>query len=115
MWTGRDHKFGGLKKRYVNRPRGDYRSFDPLRRQPVSFGTELEYENWLLHWAQPAVRGFVIDPNRLRCLDHGRTVSIVPDLIVVRDDIQLQCVVRELDAAAINKKQALERVAQAHG
>lgn len=115
MWTGRDHKFGGLKYRYIKRSRGDTRSFDPLRREPVSFSTELEYENWLLHWAQPDVVGFVFDPERFRCLDHGRTVSIVPDLVVVRGDVQLQCVVRTLDEAAVKTEKSLERIAQAYG
>jgi hypothetical protein len=115
MWTGRDYKYGGLKRRYLKRPRGDSRLFDPLRREPVSFRTDLEHENWLLHWAKPDVTGFVFDPERVRCLDHGLTVSIVPDLVVICDGVQLQCVVRTLDAAALETGRSLERVANAYG
>jgi len=115
MWTGRDHKFGGLKRRYKKRPRADSRSFDPLRLQHVSLPTELEYENWLLHWPDPDITQLVTTSERLRCLDHGRSVSIVPDLIVVRDDVELQCVVRLMDDAAVQTGKSLERVAQAYG
>lgn len=115
MWTGRDHKFGGLKHRYTKRPRADSRSFDPLRLEHVSFPTELKYENWLLHWADPGITKLVCTSERLRCLDHGRSVSIVPDLVVVRGDVQLQCVVLLMDATAVHTGKSLELVAQAYG
>ncbi|MFM0196828.1 hypothetical protein PQQ65_27370 [Paraburkholderia strydomiana] len=115
MWTGRDHKFGGLKYRYVKRPRGDSRAFDPLRKEPVSFSTELKYENWLLHWAEPEVSGLTTSPERLRCLDRGQTVSITPDLLVIRAHVEIQCVVRSMHGNAIETEKSLERVAQAHG
>jgi hypothetical protein len=115
MWTGRDHKFGGLKYRYAKRPRGDSRAFDPLRRKAVSFATELKYENWLLHWAEPSIRRLDTSPERLRCLDHGRSVSIAPDLVVVRGGVELQCVVPSMDVGAVTKEKSLERVAQAYG
>jgi hypothetical protein len=116
MWAERDHKFGGLKRRYAKHPRGESRCFDPLRQKHVSCSTELKYENWLLHWAESGISELETSCDRMQCLDHGQSVSIVPDLIVVRDGIrELQCIVRSTDKALERITRSLERVALAYG
>lgn len=82
MWELRDHRYGGRVKRYRDSPKGVLRCLDPLTKQPVAFPNELQFENWLLYWANCDVRELVVSPGRYSCLEQGKLISIKPHLLI---------------------------------
>jgi hypothetical protein len=114
MWSFREHRYGGLHRRYRDFNGGVLRCIDPLRREPIAFPTELHYENWLLYWAQPCVRRLQAGGLRLHCMHLGHRFSVRPDLVVTAHTEQIQIVMAVSTPANEKRVQRLALVAKAH-
>ena len=114
MWSFREHRYGGLHRRYREFNGGVLRCIDPLRREPIAFPTELHYENWLLYWAQPGVRRLQVGGLRLYCMHLGHRFSVRPDLVVTDHSEQIQIVMASSTPANEKRVQRLALVAKAH-
>ncbi len=114
MWSSRDVSYGGLRKRYREFHGGVLRCMDPLRAIPVEFATELKYENWILHWADPFIR--VIEPRCpwIECTHNEQRIRVRPDLAITRERTELQLVLSRRTVNAERRISALIAVAQAH-
>lgn len=115
MWSSREHRHGGLKRRYVDFHGGVLRCIDPLRHTHVAFATELHFENWLLHWAEPYVRRLLPHSERLTCLYQGHRLSLSPDLLIERDHIEIQIVNARDTPTSRARTRSLAYVAHSHG
>ena len=82
MWELRDHRYGGRAKRYAGYPRGVVRCLDPAAKKAVAFSTELQFENWLLFWGDPAVSEIDCNPPAIQSLENGKVLRIKPHLVV---------------------------------
>ncbi|CAJ0822662.1 hypothetical protein [Ralstonia flaminis] len=114
MWSSREHGHGGLRGRYVDFRGGVLRCIDPLRHTHVAFATELHFDNWLLHWAEPGVRRLLPHSERLTCLYRGHQLSLSPDLLLERNGIEIQIVNARETLASQARARTLEYVACAH-
>ncbi|MGN8063422.1 hypothetical protein ACTJK4_17365 [Ralstonia sp. 22111] len=115
MWSIHEHSYGGLQRRYVDFRGGVLCCVDPLRHKPVAFATELHFENWLLYWAKPEVRQLTTEPARLQCMCRGTRMSLSPDLVIERENVEIQLVTSRLGSAAESLARRLAFVAEAHG
>lgn len=115
MWSERDRKYGGRKLRYRDSPQAALRCLDPIRKRPVSFTTELAYENWLLYWADPKITNLVVQGDVLSCIERGRVRSVSPDLRFTLDGNEIQLVVPREETASEDRMETLRRVADTHG
>lgn len=114
MWSLREHRYGGLHRRYREFNGGVLRCIDPLRHQPIAFPTELHYENWLLYWARPEVRRLQTGGLRLQCMHLGHSLSVQPDLVVTAHVEQIQIVMAASTPTSEKRVQRLALVAKAH-
>ncbi|WP_199032459.1 hypothetical protein [Ralstonia sp. ASV6] len=115
MWSSREHRHGGLHRRYIGFHGGVLRCIDPLRHTHVAFATELHFENWLLHWADPSVRRLLPHSERLTCLYQGHRLSLSPDLLIERNCIEIQIVNARDTPTSRARARSLAYVAHAHG
>ena len=91
------------------------RCIDPLRHTHVAFATELHFENWLLHWAEPYVRRLLPHSERLTCLYQGHRFSVSPDLLIERNCIEIQIVNACDTPTSRARTRSLAYVASAYG
>src|SRR5258708_13748354 len=90
MWTERERRYGGRQQRYKGFPQATLRCLDPLRRRPVSFATDLHYQNWLLPWAMPLIADLTLRGEILTFLDSRQIRSLTPDLRFSSDGVEIQ-------------------------
>lgn len=108
--------YGGLKKRYKVHRGGLHECMDPLSVATVSHGTELQFENYLLHWLDPAIQSLDYSLQPWECLDAGQRRTFKPHLVVRRRGaVELQLVCRTETDLKAGLKHSHERVAKAHG
>jgi hypothetical protein len=110
------HSYGGLAKRYEKHRNGMLECVDSLALAPVSFSTELHYENWLLHWLDSTVQALDTSLRPWACIDCGQRRSFKPHLVVRRrSGIELHAVCRQESDLPPAQLHSYRRIAQAHG
>lgn len=117
MWALRDHRYGGRAKRYTSHPWGVVRCVDPISAMPLSFPTELHYENWLLHYARSDIVAIDAQPVPLEYVEAGRRHKARFDVLLrLHTGVTVaQLVMRESSAVCKARCNALEVATRAHG
>lgn len=118
MWDLRNHKYGGRAKRYKEQPRGLARCLDPIGRQPVSFSTELMFENWILLWGDLAIRSIECAPTQFACLENGKLLTIKPHFLIRWRDTskpsEIQVIVQTLARCKQTFQDSIQKIAAAN-
>lgn len=110
------HRYGGLARRYTVHKGGLLGCVDPIAVTPVAFSTELQYENWLMHWLDPTITSLDHSLRPWECIDRGQRRTFKPHLVVGRRaTLELQHVCRTEDDLKAGQRHSYERIAEAHG